>query len=111
MDFGCPLGGLGAQFLKKKVFGPCFFLTCFWYGPWHHCLKISSVLAIPRTWKSIEIHAIVVINQGSHKFGLRWIRDASGFDFAVILEAGGIILVPLGYFFLILEGPRDRTEI
>ena len=55
------------------------------------------------------MHATVVINQGSQKFGLRWIRDASGLDFGVILEAGGIILVPWGSLFLILEGPRDRA--
>ncbi len=74
-------------------------------------MKISFVPGDPQNLKNHSNSATVVRNQGSHKFGLHWIRDAPGVDFGEILGAGGIISVPLGSHFVILEGPRDRVEI
>ena len=83
-----------------------------------HVFRMAPDLILRRfqgPWRPLEIdmgiYTTIVRNQGSHKFGLRWIRDASGLDFGVILEAGVIIFGALGLLFLVLEGPRDMVDI
>ena len=97
--FWCPLGGLGAQFSEKIGLRTMTFPYMFFVWLPASFLEDFGAPTTTRNLKFIDIYTTVVRNQGSHTLGLRWFRDASGLDFGVILEACGIILVPLGLTF------------
>ena len=109
MDFGCPLGGLGAHFLETiglwtMTFPYMFFV---WFPA-----SFFEDFGVPGDPQNLKNHRYLHNYRQKSRVTHIWFTLVSGcLRLGVILEAGGIILVPLGSLFLFLEGPRDRVEI